>query len=481
MGRHKESDAVPRHFAAGVAALSRAARLISRLFSALGISSGALVRPGLAACLIIALFPAMLAATDVVVLEVRDAITPPVASYLIEHIDRAALEDRQAVIIHMDTPGGLDTAMRDIIQKEMNADIPVIVYVGPKGARAASAGALITLAADVAAMAPGTNIGAAHPVSIGTGEQTEGQSETMTEKITNDAVAYARSIAAAKGRNEQWAEDAVRKSISTTADEALELKVIEIVARDMRDLMEQLHGRTVTKDSSTFTLDTREAGTIHQPMDLRYRLLSAISNPNVAYILMLIGMAGIFFELSNPGLILPGVIGGISLILAFFAFQTLTVNYAGVALMILAVILFIAEIKVPSYGMLTVGGVVSMLFGSVLLFRTPEAYAQVSLGIIVPVTLLFTAFFMVTLYLVVKAHSNRSFSGAQGIIGERASVYSWEAEGASGKVFCHGEYWNARGPSGLKPGDLVEVEALEGLTLVVRAAALPENPQSPRS
>lgn len=445
MGRHQTSDEASRH---------AAARIAGRL---------AVI------WLAVLLFPLVLRAADVVVLDVRDAITPPVASYLIENIDEAVVAGREAVIIRMDTPGGLDTAMRDIIQKEMNADIPVIVYVAPKGARAASAGALITLAADVAAMAPGTNIGAAHPVSIATGgEGAEGQSETMTEKITNDAVAYAKSIARAKGRNEQWAEDAVKKSISTPAEEAKDLKVIEIVARDMGDLLDQLHGKVIEKNGSNFTLDTRDANEISQPMGLRYRLLSAISNPNIAYILMLIGMAGIFFELSNPGLILPGVIGGISLILAFFAFQTLPVNYAGVALMILAVILFIAEVMVQSFGMLTIGGVVSMVLGSILLFRTPEIYAQVSLGIIVPVTILFTAFFVTTLYLVVRAHRARSVSGTQGMIGERAKVYSWSPDGTTGKVFCHGEYWNARGPSGLQPGDEVEVTGLEGLTLIVR-------------
>ena len=455
MGRHKKSNAVSRYSAAQVALLSFFAWL-AILFS-----------------------PAMLEASDVVVLEVRDAITPPVASYLIEHIDKAAAAGREAVIIRMDTPGGLDTAMRDIIQKEMNAPIPVIVYVAPQGARAASAGALITLAADVAAMAPGTNIGAAHPVSIGgTSEETEGQSQTMTEKVTNDAVAYAKSIARAKGRNEQWAEDAVRKSISTPADEAKKLGVIEIVARDTGDLLDQLHGRIVRKDANTFELDTRDASTLHEPMGLRYRLLSAISNPNVAYILMLIGMAGIFFELSNPGLILPGVIGGISLILAFFAFQTLPVNYAGVALMILAVIMFIAEVNVPSFGLLTAGGVLSMILGSILLFRTPETYAQVSLAIIVPATILFTVFFVATLYLVVRTHRTRSVTGAQGMVGEKARVYTWNPDG-TGKVFCHGEYWNARGPADLKPGDQVEVERLEGLVLDVRRVSPSPHSQDP--
>ncbi|HOO37592.1 MAG TPA: nodulation protein NfeD, partial [Deltaproteobacteria bacterium] len=314
-------------------------------------------------CAAAILLPAVLHASDILVIEVKDAISPPIAAYIIENIDEALATNKSAIIIRLDTPGGLDTAMRDIIQHEMNAHIPVIVYVSPKGARAASAGAIITLASDIAAMAPGTNIGAAHPVNIGKTQEKEGESETMVEKVTNDAVAYAQSIARERGRNEQWAEDAVRKSISTPASEALEKGVIDIVATNMDDLLAQLDGRKITKDSSTFELHTQNVALVEKPMGLRYRLLAAISNPNVAYILMLIGLAGIYFELSSPGAILPGVIGGISLILAFFAFQTLPVNFAGVALIILAVILFIAEIKVPSFGLLTVGGIISMILG----------------------------------------------------------------------------------------------------------------------
>jgi membrane-bound serine protease (ClpP class) len=405
-------------------------------------------------------------ASDIIVVDVKDAITPPVASYLVENIDDAVATNKSAIIIRMDTPGGLDTAMRDIIQKELNAKIPVIVYVYPKGARAASAGALISLASDVAAMAPGTNIGAAHPVGIGGSGDEGGKGNTMVEKVTNDAVAYARGIAREHGRNEQWAENAVKKSISTPAQEALRLKVIDIVAQDMSDLLKQLDGRKITKNDTTFELRTKDANLIFKPMGFRYRLLAIISNPNIAYILMLIGLAGIYFELSSPGAILPGIIGGISLILAFFAFQTLPVNYAGVALIILAVILFIAEIKVPSYGMLTVGGIISMVLGSLLLFRTPELYAQVSLGVILPITLFFTAFFVTVIYLVVKVHRTRPKVGVEGLKGEAGEIYTWGQDG-TGKVFCHGEYWNARGPVTLKQGDQVEVVDIVGMELVV--------------
>jgi len=421
------------------------------------------------AALIQLLFPLAADASDVIVLEVKDTITPPVAAYITENIDQAVRENAHAVIIRLDTPGGLDTAMREIIQKELNAPIPVVVYVSPKGARAASAGALICLAADVAAMAPGTNIGAAHPVGIGPGgggEEDKG-ANTMVEKVTNDAVAYARSIARERGRNEEWAIQAVSKSISTPAREALEKHVIDIIADNLDDLLVKLDGRVIKKGNATITLKTKQARLKEQPMDFRTRLLSTISNPNVAYILMLIGLAGIYFELSSPGAILPGIIGGISLILAFFAFQTLPVNYAGVALILLAVILFFAEIKVPSYGLLTVGGIISMVFGSLLLFRTPELYAQVSLGVILPITVFFAAFFTLCVYLVVKVHRTAPSTGAESLVGEKAHVYAWTADG-TGKVFTHGEYWNARGPATIKPGDIVEVERVEGMVLTIK-------------
>lgn len=413
--------------------------------------------------------PFRLSASDILVIEVKDAISPPIASYIMENIDNALATSKAAIIIRLDTPGGLDTAMRDIIQKEMNANIPVIVYVSPKGARAASAGALITLASDIAAMSPGTNIGAAHPVSIGGPDDKEGKDSTMVNKVTNDAVAYAKSIARDRKRSEQWAEDIVRKSISTPAQEALTKGVIDIVAQDMADLLNQLHGRKIKKNLVTFVLNTKQANLVDNPMGFRYRLLSTLSNPNIAYILMLIGLAGIYFELSSPGAILPGVIGGISLILAFFAFQTLPVNYAGVGLILLAVIMFIAEIKVPSYGLLTVGGIISMVLGSLLLFRTPELYAQVSYALILPVTLFFAAFFAATIYLVVKAQRTTSKLGADALKDEIAEVYAWNEDG-TGKVFCHGEYWNAKGPSTLKVGDLVKVVDQSGMELIVKTS-----------
>lgn len=411
-------------------------------------------------------------APQVLLLEIRDAITPPVADYITSNIDAAVRADYNAVIIRMDTPGGLDTAMREIIKRELNASVPVVVYVGPQGARAASAGAIITLASDLAAMAPGTNLGAAHPVSIGapSGGAAEPEKaktpDTMTEKVTNDAVAYARSLARLKGRDQQWAADIVRKSVSTPASEALEKGVIDVMAADLPALLKAIDGRTITKNGRTYVLKTAGAKLVERPMDWRERLLAVIANPNVAYILMMIGLAGLYFELSSPGAILPGVVGGISLILAFFAFQTLPVNYAGIALILLAIILFIAELKVMSFGLLTVGGVIAMVLGSIILFKTPALAGQVSYGVILPVALFFAAFFAACIYLVIKTYRHKPLSGASAMSGESAEVYSWT--GTSGKVFCHGEYWNASGPADLAPGEQVLVASAQGLHLTVK-------------
>ncbi len=403
-------------------------------------------------------------ASDVVLLIVDGAISPPVASYIVDNIDYGIKANAEAVIIQLDTPGGLDTSMREIIKKELNADIPVVVYVAPQGARAASAGALITIAADIAAMAPSTNLGAAHPVSIGMGKSEK--DTTMEEKVVNDAASYAKSIAKKRGRNESWAEDAVRKSISTPAEEALEKGVIDIVAESTTDLLLKLDGRTIEKNKNTFTLHTKTANIIERPMGFRTRLLSVISNPNIAYILLMIGLAGLYFELSNPGAILPGVVGGISLILAFFAFQALPVNYAGIALILLAIILFIAEIKVPSFGLLSVGGVISLLLGSVILFRAPGLYAKISWGIVLPVALMFALFFVATVFLVIKVHRKPSLTGREGLIGEIATVLEWNPDG-TGKIFCHGEYWDAIGPYSLQQGDKVKVKEVDHLNLKV--------------
>ncbi|MDP2960551.1 MAG: nodulation protein NfeD, partial [candidate division Zixibacteria bacterium] len=292
-----------------------------------------------------------------------DGAIGPITARIIGEVINSAVEDSaEALVVELNTPGGLDESTRLITKKILNAEVPVIVYVAPSGSRAASAGVFITLSAHIAAMAPGTNIGAAHPVSIG------GQIDSiMKEKVTNDAVAYIKTIANKRGRNPEWAEKAVRQSISVTEYEALKDSVIDLVANNLRELLDQIDGRKVNLPSGEKILNTKGAGVRRVEISWKDKILETISNPTIAYILFTLGMWGLFFELSNPGSILPGVVGGICLILAFFAFQTLPINYAGILLMILAVILFIAEVKVVSHGLLTIGGIISMILGSLML------------------------------------------------------------------------------------------------------------------
>ncbi len=329
------------------------------------------------------------------VITVSSAITPPVAEYVTRSLDDAAKTGSSGLIILMDTPGGLDTAMRDIVKSLLNSRIPVVVFVYPSGARAASAGVIITEAANVAAMAPGTNIGAAHPVGIGFGKM----DETMLKKVENDAAAYARGIAVKRGRNADWMEKAVRESVSITAEEALRLHVIDYVAPDVKELLKMMDGRKVVLASGNVVLKTSGAELNDKKMGFRERILIAISDPNIAYLLMLIGLAGLYFEFAHPGAILPGVVGGISLILAFFALQTLPVNYAGVLLVILAVVLFVAEIKVVSHGVLTIGGIISLILGSLILYESPDPALRVSLSVMIPAIAVISLFFITVIRL----------------------------------------------------------------------------------
>ncbi|HEY7745183.1 MAG TPA: nodulation protein NfeD, partial [Desulfuromonadales bacterium] len=303
------------------------------------------------------------------VVRVADVINPVVADFVTVQLKAANEADERAFLLELDTPGGLDTAMRTIIQAVLASRVPVIVYVYPSGGRAASAGALITLAADFAVMAPGTNLGAAHPVAIAPGGGGD-KNETMMAKVVNDAVAYARSIAQQRGRNVEWAERIVRESISTPASEALELKVIDLVAADEAALLAGLDGRRYLREGKALTLETAGTVLVYAEMSWRQRILTVLSNPNVAYLLLMLGILGIFFEISQPGVILPGAIGAIALLLAFYAFQTLPVNYAGVLLILLAIVLFVLEIKVASYGMLTVGGIIALALGSLMLIES---------------------------------------------------------------------------------------------------------------
>lgn len=402
--------------------------------------------------------PGAAPAGDIHVITVKDAISPGVADYLIRGIQKASDDDAACVIIVLDTPGGLAEAMRDIVMAIYASQAPVVVYVAPSGARAASAGVMITLAADIAAMAPGTHIGAAHPVGVG-GKDIDG---AMSEKVVNDMVAQTRSIAQKRNRNADWAERAVRESVSITETEALKEKVIDIVAGDLDDLVRQIDGREVAGKG---TLDLKDAARVFMKEDLRSRVLRIISNPNIAYILLMIGLAGLYFELSHPGTLFPGVVGGIALILAFYSLQTLPVSAAGILLILLAVVFFVMEMKVASYGLLSIAGVSALLLGSLMLFEGESPQLRVSLGVLLPTVFVVSGFFVAVAGLVFKAQLTRPSTGAEGLIGEEG-VARTDIE-TEGKVFVHGELWKAVADRPVKQGGKVRVVAVENLVVRV--------------
>jgi len=410
---------------------------------------------------------AVSARTPVVkVLTVESAITPASMEYIVKAIRDAEDEEAECLVILLDTPGGLMTSMRGIIKEILGAEVPVIVYVAPSGAQSGSAGVFITYAAHIAAMAPGTNIGAASPVGLG-GVSLDSTS-TMEKKITNDAAAYIRSLAQKHGRNADWAEDAVREAVSITENEALELHVIDLIAPSLPELLNEIDGREVELALGTKTLHTRHAVIERVEIGLRFKILGLISDPNIAYILMMIGMSGVMLELYNPGSIFPGVIGGISLILAFFAMQTLPVNYAGLLLILFSVILFILEIKVTSYGMLSIGGVVALLLGSIMLFESPGSMVSVSWKIILPTVVLITLFFLFVISKGLAAQLRRVKTGAEGLIGE-TGVARTDLDPA-GQILLHGEIWNAECIEPVKTGERVTVISVNNLTVTVRKA-----------
>ncbi len=399
------------------------------------------------------------------VITVDGVITSPTAKYIASGIEEAKKDNAEGLIILLDTPGGMDTAMRDIAKSILNAPLPVIVYVYPSGARAASAGVIITVAAHIAAMAPGTNIGAAHPVSIGLGGSPGEKDKTMNEKIENDAAAYAKSIAKLRGRSEEWVEKAVRKSESITAEDALKQNVIDFIAPDIDNLLAAIDQKEVMVAGVKKKISTKNAVTNNKKMGTRQGILSAISDPNISYILLLIGLAGLYFELSTPGAILPGVIGGISLLLAFFGLSTLPVNYTGILLIVFGVILFIAEIKVMSHGMLTVGGIISLILGSLLMFDTPEPALRLSLQVLIPAVIVVSAFFIAVIMLAVKAQMRKHYLGAEAMIGVEADVVS--DIDREGDVFLMGEYWKATSHEPIRKGAKARIVKVDGLKLIV--------------
>lgn len=402
--------------------------------------------------------PAHAHSGDILFITVADAIGPGVAEHIVDTLQRASEEQAAAVIMGLDTPGGLAESMRTIVQAMYACQVPVIVYVSPAGARAASAGVMITMAADIAAMAPGTNIGAAHPV--GTGGQEVG--ESMGAKVTNDMVAFARGIAERRGRNSDWAEQAVRESVSVTAEEALAKNVIDLVAKDLDDLIAQLNGREVAGKGK---LNLSGVAITRVKEGLRTKILKTISNPNIAYILFMIGLAGLYFELAHPGAIFPGVVGGIALILAFFSFQALPVNTAGLLLILLAGVLFILEIKVTSYGLLSIAGLTCMVLGSLMLFKDAGPQYRVAWQVFLPTIILISGFFVAVTSLVVRAHVHKPRTGVEGLVGEIGIVKQVSED--RGKVLVHGELWQAHFKDPVQAGSKVKVVAVEGLVVTV--------------
>ena len=399
--------------------------------------------------------------------EVDGIIHPVATAYIRRAVQEADAANAALLVIFLRTPGGLVDATRDINTAIIQAKTPVAVFVAPAGSRAASAGFLITIAADVAAMAPGTHIGAAHPVS-GDGQKID---ETMEKKMTSDVAGYARTIAAQRKRNVQLVEQAVTESRTYTEQEAAAATppLIDIVATDLPDLLKKLDGRTIVRfDGRSETLHT--AGSSLRPVEMTWaqRILSAIAHPQIAYLLLMLGTLGLTVELWNPGAILPGVAGGICLLLAFFAFQVLPVSYAGVLLIVFGLVLLVLEVKVTSFGLLGVGGVLSLFFGSILLMDSPLPELQVGLRLIVPVTLAVSAVILFLVQLAVKAQGIKSVTGEEGMVGSAGRALTPIQPGSTGRVSTRGEIWTATANEPIHAGDMVRVTGLEGLVLTVR-------------
>jgi membrane-bound serine protease (ClpP class) len=429
---------------------------------------------GALALLAILATPALAAPADssarVVDLVRLDGIVGPAsARHVLRALDQAGRDGSQALVVVLDTPGGLMKSMDEITKAMLNSPVPVVVYVYPHGARAASAGVFITYAANLAAMAPATHLGAAHPVALGGGGSVD---KTEMTKLTNDAVAQIRGFAARRGRNAAWAERAVRQSESLTAEEALRMHVVDLIAASPTELLAKIDGRKVQTAAGTRVLATRNARVAEIPFDLTEQFLDLIGDPNVGFILMTIAIYGIIFELSNPGSVFPGVIGGVALLLAFVSFAVISVNVAGLLLIGFALILFIADIKVPSHGVLTAGGIASFVFGSLLLTGERAPFLRISVTLIVTVAVLTAAFFAFAVGAGVRAQQRRVRTGREALIGAEGVARSELAP--DGTVFLQGELWKAESADGPIPaGRRVRVVGVDGLRLKVRPAEVP--------
>ncbi|MFN2458214.1 MAG: nodulation protein NfeD [Chitinophagaceae bacterium] len=409
------------------------------------------------------ILPFVLPAQKIVSITIDGSINPATAGFINRGIAKTKKQNAQCLIIHLNTPGGLLKSTRVIVGDILDSPVPVVVYVSPSGAHAGSAGVFITLSAHVAAMAPATNIGAAHPVGLQGGMDT-----TMNAKATNDAVAFIRTIAEKRNRNVQWAEEAVSKSISITAHDALEQKVIDLVSNNTNELLEQIDGRTVEVNSGAAILHTKGAEIETMEMGFAEKLLNILSDPNIAYILLMLGFYGILFELYSPGAIFPGVIGVISLILAFYSLHTLPINYAGLALIIFGIILFLLEIKVVSHGILAIGGVISLLLGSLMLIRPDSSleFFKISRSIIITTTLVTALFFLFIVGLGLKAQRAKPVTGIEGIPGEIGETL--QTLDPVGSVLVHGEIWQAESVSGkIDAGKKIRVTGMKNFKLYV--------------
>lgn len=400
------------------------------------------------------------------VLKLEGPISPVAAERLDKALRIATEKKAQCLIVQLDTPGGLDKSMRQMVKAIMNSEIPIIVYISPKGARAASAGLFITLASHIAVMAPGTNMGAAHPVALGIGG---GLSKEMEEKVVNDASAYIKSIAQRRGRDARWAEKAVRESASLTAEEALRLGIIDFIAEDMEDLLEKLDGRSVQIAKTHLSLEMKGTDLDYTKMTLREKILQTLADPNIAYILLMVGILGIALEFFHPGAFLPGISGAICLILSFFALQILPFSLAGLLLIILAIVLFVLEVEVPSYGALTIGGIIALTLGSLMLISPSAIYISISLKYIVTMVAVISSIFIFIISYAIKAQFRKPVTGMEGLVGSKGVAKSDISP--KGKIQIHGEIWNAlleQDKETIKKGEEVEVVKVEGMRLVVK-------------
>jgi len=415
-------------------------------------------------CLYIAVsLPLLLSAQTVISIKIDGAINPVAATFIHRSLEKAAAENAACLLIHLNTPGGLLKSTRVIVGDILESPVPVIVYVSPAGAHAGSAGVFITLAADIAAMAPGTNMGAAHPVML------QGSPDSiMNNKSINDAAAFIRTIAQYRKRDLQWAEDAVRQSVAITENEALQKRIVDLIVSNDRELLNEIDGKVIKRDSTSFVLHTR--GAVIQTLDMGFteKLLNIISDPDIAYILLRLGLLGLLFELFNPGIIFPGIIGFISLVLAFYALNTLPVNYAGLSLIVFGVVLLLLEIKVVSHGMLAIGGIASLLTGSLMLIRPGSGLEMVRISrvLIISTVAVTSAFFLFVIGMGIKAQRRKPVTGLESMVGE--SAIAFDTLNPYGKVRMHGEIWNAISVSGMiNTGERVRVKEVKNLTLYV--------------